>query len=592
MVGLILLGAGVRAASATTYYVATSGADANAGTEEKPFRTIQKAADAAVAGDTVFVRAGIYNESVYIKNSGAPGNPIVLEGERGPNGEWKTIIDPGRPVKNWVPAPEIGWGVFKTTALNFNPYSMTVDNKQLLRISDRYMQGNEGFELLREAPNARIKIPFYEGEMNFWDGIGALYGHLKGVTYIRFRNGDDPNRRDVKAADVTGCIAILNRGNVVIRGFNIRGFYEAVKIEGAKAEGNRVENNYITSAHCRVAIRNGAARNIVDNNYMTQDYYGYGDPGAWQVAKADERSAIRELIYFMSKKTESDFGIIISAAGEGNEVKNNHIFSGQAGIYCASARKVNVHHNIIRNMSGVGITTRNGVVDGEFHDNLVFDCNYNIRIQNYNTAKDNERSEYYYRNLFYEPEGEGVHIFVHYLEGGWPGETKHPEIFFYQNSFSGGLAVIQPSAYAGKNGGMANTRFLNDIFSDPLLCRFCYHDGFDSIKGMIGAFDYNWVGCKYSGVAPAWFGKHNVVAEGQRLWPTEKMPDFRLTAGSPALEKGIDLSKPFTLEGKTFDPLPGMKPGYFSGPAPDTGALQYGQESPLISAVSKILGQR
>jgi Protein of unknown function (DUF1565) len=48
-------------ASAATYVVdraATGSADANPGTEEKPFRTVQHAADVAEAGDTVYVMAG------------------------------------------------------------------------------------------------------------------------------------------------------------------------------------------------------------------------------------------------------------------------------------------------------------------------------------------------------------------------------------------------------------------------------------------------------------------------------------------------------------------------------------------------------
>ena len=49
----------------TTYYVATSGNDANAGTAlTAPFRTIQRAANLAGPGDTVLVRGGTYRESL------------------------------------------------------------------------------------------------------------------------------------------------------------------------------------------------------------------------------------------------------------------------------------------------------------------------------------------------------------------------------------------------------------------------------------------------------------------------------------------------------------------------------------------------
>ena len=47
-------------ALAHDYYVSTDGSDANPGTIDRPFQTIQKAAALMVAGDTTYVRAGTY----------------------------------------------------------------------------------------------------------------------------------------------------------------------------------------------------------------------------------------------------------------------------------------------------------------------------------------------------------------------------------------------------------------------------------------------------------------------------------------------------------------------------------------------------
>lgn len=67
------------AALAINYYVAKTGNDANAGTLLSPYLTIQKGVNSAVAGDTVFVKAGTYNEYVTFNASGTVGNPIVLK---------------------------------------------------------------------------------------------------------------------------------------------------------------------------------------------------------------------------------------------------------------------------------------------------------------------------------------------------------------------------------------------------------------------------------------------------------------------------------------------------------------------------------
>jgi hypothetical protein len=66
---------------AATYVVdqaAPGAADTNPGTEEKPFKTVQQAADAAKPGDTVFVMAGNYDERVKVKTGGTEGKPVAF----------------------------------------------------------------------------------------------------------------------------------------------------------------------------------------------------------------------------------------------------------------------------------------------------------------------------------------------------------------------------------------------------------------------------------------------------------------------------------------------------------------------------------
>ena len=64
-------------------------ADKNPGTEAKPFRTIQAGVDTAKPGDTIWVKAGLYQDPVHIKKSGRPGEPITLSRvERRPGADW------------------------------------------------------------------------------------------------------------------------------------------------------------------------------------------------------------------------------------------------------------------------------------------------------------------------------------------------------------------------------------------------------------------------------------------------------------------------------------------------------------------------
>ena len=60
------------------YYVALTGNDSNPGTQGQPWRTIQKAANTMVAGDSTTVLAGNYSERVQVATLGVPTAPITL----------------------------------------------------------------------------------------------------------------------------------------------------------------------------------------------------------------------------------------------------------------------------------------------------------------------------------------------------------------------------------------------------------------------------------------------------------------------------------------------------------------------------------
>lgn len=85
------------AACGSEYHVAPQGNDEGPGTKQAPFATIQHAADRMQAGDTCWIAAGTYRETVRPKHGGAPGKPIVfaaLPGER-------VILSGADPVRGW-----------------------------------------------------------------------------------------------------------------------------------------------------------------------------------------------------------------------------------------------------------------------------------------------------------------------------------------------------------------------------------------------------------------------------------------------------------------------------------------------------------
>ncbi len=70
--------ASASAQAQSTYYVRKTGSDSNAGTSPgSAYKTIDKAADTATAGATIYVGAGTYTETVTPSNDGTAGSPIV-----------------------------------------------------------------------------------------------------------------------------------------------------------------------------------------------------------------------------------------------------------------------------------------------------------------------------------------------------------------------------------------------------------------------------------------------------------------------------------------------------------------------------------
>jgi hypothetical protein len=62
----------------STFYVSTNGNDAAPGSHDKPWKTIQHAADTLEPGETALVRGGTYFEDVRITRDGTADAPITI----------------------------------------------------------------------------------------------------------------------------------------------------------------------------------------------------------------------------------------------------------------------------------------------------------------------------------------------------------------------------------------------------------------------------------------------------------------------------------------------------------------------------------
>jgi hypothetical protein len=84
--------------NSATYYVATWGSDDSSGTFAKPWKTINKAAAVMIAGDSAFIRGGVYKENVYAGVSGTASDPITYANYDNE----EVIVEGGETVTGWI----------------------------------------------------------------------------------------------------------------------------------------------------------------------------------------------------------------------------------------------------------------------------------------------------------------------------------------------------------------------------------------------------------------------------------------------------------------------------------------------------------
>jgi len=127
----------------TNYYVAKNGNDNNIGSETLPFLTIQKGVNEAIAGDTVYVKAGTYIEEVNSPNSGTDGKYITFQNYA------TDVVTLKPPIKSYH--------TFDSVTPNHHPGNWEILNKSYIRITG-FVFG--GYNITTQIPYSVITIAY------------------------------------------------------------------------------------------------------------------------------------------------------------------------------------------------------------------------------------------------------------------------------------------------------------------------------------------------------------------------------------------------------------------------------------------------
>ena len=615
---VVLLSALAAALSGKEIFVSPHGSDRAPGSKDKPLATIAAAAKRAVPGDTVKIAPGIYREQIVFRKSGKPGKPITFSGSRGKNGEFLTIVEaPGKVVANWLPAPEIAAGVWKTE-LPKRPDLVMMDGRMIALINSRTMKlarreqlpGEideamlwsrfdagcrrlSGFDLLSLPPEILVKHQYFgKRKEGFWEVLGnVLSGWDKGFLYVRFANGDVPQKHTITVSNGEGFV-LQSVSHLVFRDLQMRGSRRAIRIRG-RSSHNTIDSCFLKHGGCRVRIEKGVGYTTVKNSILTA---GFIRNDLFRLRSAEDmRGGLLYLIfkYIIGVSSSDDIGIHDS--GNHTLISGNFILQGLIGIN-AGGRQCEVENNVVREMSSVGICTF-ATVSGRFHGNLVMNCGIPLRIHDLRGALA-EREEFHYRNLFVQARNAGSQIYVHCESHRWgpdvvnfekgtsrylktpPAPVDPGKIWIYHNTFWGGHDW-NPSFTVRYLAARFRTKmpffFINNVvkWSNRMECRS--QNLFDG--NLLYTFDANARG-KLSD--PEITVRNRVLGakESEKLWNKADipgLPDVTLAKDSPARNCAIDISRPFSVNGTGFAALPGFEPGCFKGSAPAAGAVQEGE---------------
>ena len=107
------------------YHVSVHGDDRATGTAEAPFRTVNRAAAMAMAGDTVRVHEGTYREWVQPQNGGTEDATIVYEAAEGE----RVAIKGSEIVTDWERVEGTVWKKTLPNAMfgDWNPYAIEMN---------------------------------------------------------------------------------------------------------------------------------------------------------------------------------------------------------------------------------------------------------------------------------------------------------------------------------------------------------------------------------------------------------------------------------------------------------------------------------
>jgi hypothetical protein len=597
-------------------------------------RTIQAAINCtSTGGDVVDIGPGVFHERVIVPAGGSVGNPIIVRGASDSAGVLLTTVDGTSAITGtWQLANDTqpvdacggyyagtatlaGSGTYRINTPSSEPWHIQEGTgKKLLRISNRWMNGTReynnycrsGFEFLNKPSNFVDPVDW---GVNYWDGIDALFGYSSatGYTYVRYRDGANPNTKNLRWApggewemNSSSVFEINGKSNITISNLIIQGSLNGVLIRGGGQQGEGTTANNNTVKGC--TIRNFEYGVLIygrsDNTKVlscdlrsgllgmtgfqpvawqpvstisTEDVYPYNRLVSWHMyAMLKFMNDLSYSLRHPGVAIHPGYNAGVSVEPTNIEIGYNEMTELNYGVDMFGGDGIDIHHNSVHNNVDIAFqrdSSFTGARNIQIHDNDVWEQKYTLF--RWHSANQFAGNNYIYRNRVSALDKVGTHCF---LPSDWSigPQASSLNIWFYNNSFSGGVAVWELSGITS----MPGFRAVNNVIS---------HIGTTSISSgwpsTMGSFDYNSMSATL-GAGGSWYGGNNTTGM-PAIWSTSQIEKpFALPPGHPSRDSAVDVGRVFAAAGTQYNALPGMTlpgpfPRYYLTTQPNRGWLPW-----------------
>ena len=347
---VVTLFAAPAVASAATYYVATTGSDNNPGSVSAPWRTIRVAVSRLSAGDTLYIRGGVYtgytdnidSQSATVPSGTSWANAITISGYPG---ETATLQPP-----DWSPGIRLTTGA--PSYLIFQDF--TIDMSRQLDDFNPAVQDKPEAVYVSSGTHhirfQRLDIGYTMSNAIQWSTNGA------GPAYSSYLELLDSTIHH--AGQATGDSG--HGGPGINNGYGIYMFTDDNVLAGNEFHSN-----------CAIGINSYGSRNVFKNNTVHNNGTRGGPAPAMNLGSSSYPGMTSDNLIYNNLFVNNRGGVQIYTNTQNTGLYNNTIYGNQLdGLHLQYFGSVTVRNNIIYG-NGTDLRNDGGATVAPFDHNLM-----------------------------------------------------------------------------------------------------------------------------------------------------------------------------------------------------------------------------